>query len=88
MRYVYLGPNRPFGLPLKTNAILADAPERVFPALEKLGREHPGLLRLFAPVDPVNNLVQARRLLKEPGSALAIHYETIAKAGAVKAEEV
>lgn len=88
MRYVYLGPNRPFGLPLKKNAILADSPEKVFPALDALGKKHPGLLRLFAPVDPANGLAQARRLLREPGSALNIYYETIAKAGAVKAEEV
>lgn len=88
MRYVYLGPDRPFGLPLKKNAILADAPEKVFPALEKPGREHPGLLRLFVPVDPASLLVRARRQLRESGSVLGITYEAIAKAGAARAEEV
>lgn len=65
---VYVGPGKPFNLPLMANAILADAPEKVFPPLKQLFAEHENFRKLFV---PVADLAKARAALKMPGSGLS-----------------
>lgn len=75
--FVYVGPARPFGLPIRHNAILADSPQIVFPQLSSLFGQHRNLHRLFV---PVNRLAEARAALKQPGSPLCLWSEEIKKA--------
>ena len=75
--FVYIGPNRPFELPIMRNAILAGAPEAVFPQLTPLLEEHKSFRKLFV---PVSGLAQARASLNQPGSALAAFSAEIKKA--------
>lgn len=77
--YAYIGPARPFGVPIMPNAILRGEPCAVIPALEKPMQEHPALRRLFV---PVADLAQARRQLARPGSGLAIIHRDISTASA------
>lgn len=77
--YAYVGPARPFGVPIMPNAILRGEPCAVIPALEKPMQEHPALRRLFV---PVADLAQARRQLARPGSGLAIIHRDISAASA------
>lgn len=65
---VYVGPPRPFNLPLMPNSILADAPETVFPPLRQLFARHENFRKLFV---PVADLAKARAALKLPGSSLS-----------------
>lgn len=81
---MYLGPSRPFGLPLMRNAILRGKPEEVFPVLADLFEEHPELRTLFVPVD--GDLATARMLLATPGTALHKAYAAI-KAASDKARK-
>ena len=54
-QYMYLGPNRPFGLPLVTRAIFRGDPEKTFPQLSALFEQHKELRTLFVPVaEPVS----------------------------------
>ena len=57
---MYLGPSRPFGLPLMRNAILRGKPEEVFPVLADLFEEHPELRTLFVPVHGAHAADHAR----------------------------
>lgn len=66
--FVYVGPSRPYGLPVSRNAVLAGEPEAVFPQLARLFNEHQSLRRLFV---PVADLSAARAALGAPGSLLA-----------------
>lgn len=77
---IYLGPSRPFGLPLMRNAILRGKPEEVFPVLADLFEEHPELRTLFVPVD--GDLATARMLLTMQGTALHNAYAAIKSASA------
>lgn len=63
---MYIGPDRPFGLPLRHNTLLRGAPEEAFPALGGLLTEHEELRTLFV---PVSELATARMLLTMPGTA-------------------
>ena len=54
---VYVGPDRPFDLPLRTNAILRGEP---FPQLAAAVEANPDLKRLFVPVE---KLAETRRQL-------------------------
>ena len=74
-QYMYLGPNRPFGLPLMRNAILRGNPEEVFPVLADLFEEHPELRMLFVPVD--GDLATARMLRTMPGTAMYQAYVAV-----------
>ena len=74
-KYVYVGPDRPFGLPLMRNAVLAGEPETIFPALFA---EHKVFRHLFA---PVAELARARLALSTPGSPLSLYSAQIKKAG-------
>ena len=80
---VYVGPDRPFGLPLRTSAVLRGEP---FPQLAAVIEAHPDLKRLFVPVD---ELAQTRRRLRETGSGMQRLFQTISEASrkARKAKE-
>lgn len=67
--FVYLGPSRPFGLPIMKNAILAGEPEVVFPQGAAIFEKHKNLRRLFV---PVKELAIARAALANAGSALSL----------------
>lgn len=72
---VYIGPDRPFGLPLRRNALLLGD------ALAPFGgtlAAHPELRELFVPVE---KLAEARGLLREKGSRLHGLFATINEAG-------
>ena len=84
MQHVYLGPNRPFDLPLKSGAILGDDPEKVFPGIEEDFEKQPFFRRLFIPVNPPQGLVEARRQLKDPKSPLSYFYNEIQAASRPK----
>lgn len=77
---MYLGPSRPFGLPLMQNAILHGKPEEVFPVLADIFKEHPELRTLFVPVDA--ELATARMLRTMQGTALHKAYAAIKSASA------
>lgn len=82
---VYIGPDRPFGLPLMRNAILRGEAQVVLPQLVKIFEEHPGLETLFV---PVAGLAQARQQLKEKGSPLEQTYLNIKKSSdALRAQQ-
>lgn len=76
---MYLGPGRPFGLPLATNAIFRGDPQWTFPQLTSLFAQHKALRTLFVPID---DLATARMRLNMPGTALYNAYETIKSASA------
>lgn len=75
--FVYVGPSRPFNLPIMGNAILASEPERVFPAIKPFFDTHRQFKKLFVPVD---KLAQTRQALKDPGSAISIWRDQIREA--------
>ena len=82
---IYIGPDRPFGLPLMRNAILWGEPQAVLPQLTAAFAEHPGLEALFV---PVAGLVAARREMSENGSALQQTCQTIKSASdALRAQQ-
>lgn len=82
-QYMYLGPNRPFGLPLVTRAIFRGDPEKTFPQLSALFARHKELRSLFV---PVADLATSRMLLATPGTALRKAYAAI-KAASAKARK-
>ena len=74
---VYLGPARPFNLPIMPNAILADYPEKVFPDLTRHFEKYPNFSKLFV---SVNDLPEARVAIKTPGSPLSLISKEIGNA--------
>lgn len=72
---MYLGPSRPFGLPLMRNAILRGKPEEVFPVLADFFEEHPELRTLFVPVD--GELATSRMLLTMRGTVMYQAYVAV-----------
>lgn len=78
-QYMYLGPNRPFGLPLVTRAIFRGDPEKTFPQLSALFEQHKELRSLFV---PVAELATSRMLLTMQGTALHNAYAAIKSASA------
>ena len=83
MQYMYLGPNRPFGLPLVTRAIFRGDPEETFPQLSALFKQHKELRTLFV---PVAELATSRMLLTMQGTALHNAYAAI-KSASTKARK-
>lgn len=81
-KYVYVGPDRPFGLPLTRNTVLAGEPESVLPALKPFFADHPQFRRLF--FVPVAELAQARQALATPGTPQALFSEQLKKAVAAR----
>lgn len=73
--YMYLGPSRPFGLPLTSTMLLRGEPEKVIPALADKLAEYKNFRRLFV---PASNVAIARQALKTPGTAIALAYAEIA----------
>ena len=73
-KVMYVGPSRPFGLPLMRNAILAGEPEDVFPELTPLFSEHKQFKKLFVPIP---KLSQALAAMRQPGSALRLWSDQI-----------
>lgn len=73
-KLMYLGPSKPYGLPIRKNAILAGPPEAVFPQSAEVFREHPLLRKLFVPVE---SIPQAKGQLAIEGSTLATIYKTV-----------
>ena len=71
---VYLGPSRPFGLPLVTRALCRGSPEKTLPQLSSLFVQHKDLRSLFVPVP---ELATSRMLLNTPGTALHKAYAAI-----------
>lgn len=65
-KWIYVGPSRPFDLPLMRNAILADEPEKIFPALTPFFAKHALFKKLFVPVP---SLAQTLAAMRQPGSA-------------------
>lgn len=84
-KYVYLGPARPFGLPLMPNAILAGKAEDVFPEAQPFFGEHKSFRRLFV---PVAELASARAAMATPGSPLALYRDEIKAASDAFKKEV
>lgn len=71
---MYLGPSRPFGLPLMRNAILRGKPEKIFPVLEDLFGEHPELRTLFVP-----GMVRSMRAVaRSPSTGTAMYQAYVA----------
>ena len=69
---MYLGPARPYGLPLMSRAVLLDV--RGVPGLAAARQEHPLLDRLFV---PLSGIMAARRAIEEKGSALQRAYQGV-----------
>lgn len=72
---VYIGPDRPFGVPLRRNALLLGGPS---PQLREALAAHPELGELLVPVE---KLAEARSRLREKGSRLHGLFATINEAG-------
>lgn len=80
---VYVGPDRPFGLPLRNSAVLRGEP---LPQLAAVIEANPDLKRLFV---PIGKLAETRRQLREAGSGMQRLFQNISKASrkARKAKE-
>lgn len=70
MSHLYLGPDRPFNLPIRKKTLFADDPEKVFPNLGEIFREHKNFRRLFVPVEPAGELADAVRAVSMPETLL------------------
>lgn len=83
MLTVYVGPDRPFGLPLRTNAILRGEP---LPQLAAVIEANPDMRKLFVPVE---KLAETRCQLRKEGSGMQRLFSEISEAGrkARKAKE-
>lgn len=77
--YAYVGPARPFGVPIMPHAILRGEPAAVLPELGPALQKHPTLRHLFV---PVGDLARARQELARQGSGLCIIYRDIQTASA------
>ena len=71
-RRIYIGPSRPYGLPLMNAAILL--PGAPVPGLDKAREKHPQLAQLFVPIE---NLAIARRQVMQNGSPLHRAFEAV-----------
>ena len=80
---VYVGPDRPFGLPLRTSAVLRGEP---LPQLAAVIEANPDLKKLFVPVE---ELAETRCQLRKEGSGMQRLFKTINEASrkARKAKE-
>ena len=80
---VYVGPDRPFGLPLRTSAVLRGEP---LPQLAAVIEANPDLKKLFVPVE---ELAETRCQLRKEGSGMQRLFKIINEASrkARKAKE-
>ena len=73
-KVMYLGPARPFELPINTRAVLAGKPEEIFPDLAPRFAEYPTFHKLFV---PINEVPLAKAQLAREGTTLAVIYKTV-----------
>lgn len=73
-KIMYLGPMRPFDLPLQTRAVLCGEPEEVFPEISKRLEELPELRKLFV---PIADIPKAKAALNTEGSPLYAAYKKV-----------
>lgn len=73
-KLMYLGPARPFDLPINTRAVLAGKPEEVFPDIAPRFEQYPSFRKLFV---PIAEIPKAKAQLALEGSALFTTYKTI-----------
>ena len=73
-KVMYLGPARPFGLPINTRTVLAGKPEEVFPDIAPRLEQYPSFRKLFVPIPEVP---RARGQLALEGSGLFNSYKNI-----------
>ncbi len=66
-KVMYLGPARPFDLPINTRAVLAGRPEEVFPDIAPRFEQYPSFRKLFV---PIQDIPRAKAQLALEGSAL------------------
>jgi len=71
---MYIGPSRPYGLPLMQNAIILDV--RGVAGLKDALIQHPELDQLLV---PITELAQSKNAIKEKGSVLYEAYKIIQK---------
>lgn len=73
-KLMYLGPARPFGLPLQTRSVLSGEPCEIFPQIEPFMAKHPELDRLFVPIPEIP---KAKAQLALDGSRLNAAYKSV-----------
>ncbi len=73
-KVMYLGPARPFDLPIMTRAVLSGSPEEVFPQIAPYFAQHPSFKKLFVPIPEVP---RAKAQLALEGSGLFTAYKNI-----------
>lgn len=73
-KLMYLGPMRPFDLPLTTRAVLCGEPEEVYPELAQRLSELPSLRKLFV---PIADIPKAKAALAMDGSPLNAAYKNV-----------
>lgn len=73
-RSIYVGPARPYGLPLMNRAVLM--PGAAVGGLKEALAAHPALGKLFVGIDA---LASARAALLRDGDPLRVAYETVQK---------
>lgn len=73
-RTIYIGPARPYGLPMTNRAVLM--PGASVPGLDTATKEHPALAKLLVPLE---KLAIARAALLRAGDPLRVAYDTVQK---------
>ena len=73
-KLMYLGPARPFDLPINTRAVLAGNPEQIIPGIREKFEQYPNFRKLFV---PIMEIPKAKAQLALEGSGLATVYKTI-----------
>lgn len=73
-KLMYLGPARPFDLPINTRAVLAGTPEQTIPGIAQKFEQYPSFRRLFV---PISEIPKAKAQLAMEGSGLFSIYKNI-----------
>lgn len=73
-KLMYLGPARPFDLPINTRAVLAGTPEQTIPGIAQKFEQYPSFRKLFVPIPEVP---KAKAQLAIEGSSLFTVYKNI-----------
>ncbi len=73
-KLMYLGPARPFDLPVNTRAVLAGTPEQTIPGIREKFEQYPSFRRLFV---PISEIPKAKAQLALEGSGLFTVYKNI-----------
>ena len=83
-KLMYLGPARPFDLPINTRAVLAGTPEQTIPGIAQKFEQYPSFRRLFV---PISEIPKAKAQLALEGSSLFTVYKNIQAASAAWRKE-